>query len=180
MKNFLKSPEEENFCYLIAKKGMTRDNAYREAFADHTSTYEEVRKRTQTLFRHEDIINRVNELRYDFYMGQAMSVDEIVTQMSQRMRLDLRQMFDRDGSFKDIHDLTQEQAMCIAEFQVEEIWSGRGDERVQIGTLKKVKLVDIKALWDMMLKKYGAYVSRLVVDNTDLSHIEEIVNEFKK
>ena len=70
--------------------------------------------------------------------------------------------------------------MCIAEFQVEEIWSGRGEEREQIGTLKKVKLVDIKALWDMMLKKYGAYVSRLVVDNTDLSHIEEIVNEFKK
>lgn len=46
---------------------------------------------------------------------------------------------------------------------------------MQIGILKRVRLIDKRAVSDQFLKKFGAYIDRKVIEVENLSHIEAII-----
>lgn len=59
-------------------------------------------------------------------------------------------LYDEDGQLKPIHELDEDAAAQIAGIEVEEIFTGRGEDRQHVGNLRKVKRWDkVKALQEL-------------------------------
>lgn len=55
---------------------------------------------------------------------------------------DRRALFNPEGGFKDIHDMTAEEAAMIQGIEVVELATGSGEKRKVVGHTKKVRLVN--------------------------------------
>lgn len=54
--------------------------------------------------------------------------------------MDPADAFDKDGhSLLNIHDIPEDARRCISGIDVEELWEGRGQDREQVGVVKKVR-----------------------------------------
>lgn len=90
--------------------------------------------------------------------------DEMVlNEIRQACRFDIRQLYNLDGTLKGIHELDPETARMVQTVEVDELFTGHGDQRRRVGESKKVKVYDrLKAL-EMTAKS-----RRLLVDKTEL------------
>jgi len=76
-----------------------------------------------------------------------VSSDRIITQIAKIAFSDPVEMFDENGAIKDMRDIPPAIRCCISEFTNTNIYEGRGEDRVVVGHLSKVKLHDsLKAL----------------------------------
>lgn len=169
--------KQEKFAQSIAYK------EYRfiwEAYAAHYNTknmsQNTIYQEACRLRADRKVAARITEIEAIIEQKSIATLEEILKALTARVRLDVRNMFDADGGFKFIHHLSAEEASMLQEFQVEELWSKDSDgNKVVTGELKKVKFVDIKSVWDMFMKKFGAYITTVNHQVDDLSHLEEII-----
>jgi phage terminase small subunit len=77
---------------------------------------------------------------------------------------DVRDMFDEEGKFLDVHKMPRRIRWAIASIEVEEIFAGRGEERSQVGVLRKVKIHDKRASQELIVKFAGKLKDRMEVD----------------
>lgn len=65
----------------------------------------------------------------------------------------LADCFDEDGKMLSVHDMPPECRAALSTVETDEIFAGRGEKRIQIGKMRKVKMADkLKAL--ELLGKY--------------------------
>jgi phage terminase small subunit len=168
--------KQEKFCQSVAHKEF---DFIWEAYATHYSTSKmsqnTIYQESCRLLANRKISARIQEIEKEIVSKSQKTLDDILIAMSRRLDINIKAFHNEDGSFKNVHELTDDEAMCINEFNTEEIWAGKGADRQQIGRIVKVKLIDMKSLWDMFMKKYGAYVTKLKVDTEDLSHLEDLL-----
>ncbi len=87
----------------------------------------------------EILIQRLNTLKLE---GQ-----EVVIELMKIAFVDIRPLFREDGTVKDINELNIYQQACIASVESVELFTGSGEDKVHIGTRKKVKFYNrLKAL----------------------------------
>lgn len=89
---------------------------------------------------------------------------------------DIGKLFDADGNLKPIEQIDEDTRRCIASIEVEELWDGKGETRVSIGRLKKLKLWDKNAALDKLFRYLALYKDPGTKDNP-VSHRVEIVYE---
>jgi phage terminase small subunit len=75
---------------------------------------------------------------------------------------DIAECYTQDGMLKNIHDIPKEARLALAGLESEELFTGRGADREQIGQTKKVKVWDKNKALDALDKHFGLY-------NADLS-----------
>ena len=63
----------------------------------------------------------------------------VLDEMARCAFFDVRKLFNADGSLKDILDLDPDTAAAIAGLEIESLFAGKGEDRIQIGTTNKVK-----------------------------------------
>ena len=66
-------------------------------------------------------------------------------------------LFREDGSMKPLSEMPPWARRCIASIEVQEIWEGSGEDRRQVGELKKIKLVDKSASLTALERMLGLY-----------------------
>lgn len=173
------SQKKEDFCrLLVSDSKMTKVDAMIQAYGLKVNTKEAremTMKRASLLSHRPDVLARLAEMREEQFQAQAVTVDEVLSLMSVRLRLDPRTLYKDDGSIKRMNEMTKEEAMCIHKFKVRQIF--RDGE--QIGEIIEIELIDLKGLWDMFLKKFGSYIKNVNVINKDLSHIQSILDGIK-
>lgn len=151
-----------------------------EAYSAHYSTANmsknSIYQESCKLLANPKVSQRVKEYEEEFAKKHQTTLEEVLIQMTNWIKFNPKSIHNPDGSLKGLDEMTDEEAECIQDFQTEEIWGGKGDARMQIGELKKVKIVDKVKLADMWLKKFGAYITKFKVENDDLEHIKDIVN----
>ena len=177
-------PKREKFAQLVAS-GQTYAEAHREAFpASRKWKMESVWVESSKLMSNPKVLQRVEELQEEYkdklIKSKKVDLEEILTKMSSAVRLDKRQYYDKEGNFKNMHDLTEDQAMCLQEIKTQEIYAGKEGEKVAIGRIVHIKSIDIKSLWDMFLKHFGAYMNEVEQSNETLQHIKDIIEAAKK
>lgn len=84
---------------------------------------------------------------------------------------DLREAFNANGTLKDIKDLPKSIARAIASVEVEDLFAGKGEERVHIGYTKKVKFWDKTKSIEMVMKNLGLLVERHVFQGVKLEDL---------
>lgn len=73
---------------------------------------------------------------------------------------DIRKLYDEHGNLKPIHELDDDTAAALAGIEVEEIYAGRGDEREQIGMVKKVRRYDKPKALELLGKHLALFPTR--------------------
>lgn len=89
-----------------------------------------------------------------------LSAERVLAELMRFAFADLRQAFDEQGRLRPIHELPEDVARAISGVEVEELFEGRGEERAQIGVLRKVKFWDKPRGLELLAKHLGLLVER--------------------
>lgn len=95
---------------------------------------------------------------------------------------DPRTLFNEDGSLIPIPNLPDDQAATIASFEQEELFEGRGKDKVQTGSLKKLKMWNKTEALSMLAKHFRIFeeapqtpqVNLVNLDTKDLKTLLEL------
>lgn len=68
---------------------------------------------------------------------------------------DIRKVIDIHSGIKSLQELDDHTAAAIASVEIEALYAGRGEERVQIGTTQKLKFWDKNSALEKLLKHLG-------------------------
>lgn len=135
---------------------------------------------TCKLLQNPKIALRIKEIQDQHRKRNEVTLDEVLKEMANWLRFDVKSIFKEDGSMKALHEMTDQESSSISQYEVVELFGNNGDGKVQIGYLKKVKLLDKRAVADMFLKKFGAYIEnhKVTVDNFD--YLDDLLHQIKK
>ena len=87
----------------------------------------------------------------------GLSVERTLKELARLAYADVRKLYDTEGNLIPIHQLDDDTAATIAGVDVEEIFVGRGEDRIQIGQIKKVKQHSKDRALDMAMKYHKLY-----------------------
>ena len=77
------------------------------------------------------------EVTKEFVLGELLTI----------AKLDLGDAYDASGNLKPVHEIPDHVRRAMAGLETDEIWAGKGEDRVLVGITKKVKFLDkIRAL----------------------------------
>lgn len=97
------------------------------------------------------------ELRAKARNGLDLTFERLTHEVARGAFFDPRRLANEDGSPKALHELDDDTASAIAGIDIEETYTGRGEDRENTGRVLKYRLVDRKAFVDMGLKVIGGY-----------------------
>ena len=167
--------KQENFCQLVSE-GNTYADSYREAYPVSKKWKDRaVWVTSSELMTNGKVLVRVQELREEIRKRNQATLDGVLIEMASWLKFDPIEMFDEHDALKTIHQLPESIRKSIASFEVVELFENIDKEKIKVGELKRVKLVDKRATADMFLKKFGAYITNLNVKTDDLSHLSDLL-----
>jgi len=143
----LKNQNHETACQQYILNGGDQSAAFRIAYP-HSLTWKDktVWSKASTLFSTEKVQERVRELQEtvakiaqdkfnvdaQYVLGRHLEIDQ----------MDLLDILQDDGSLKPVREWPKVWRSFISGMDVAELFEGRGDERVMVGLLKKIKWPD--------------------------------------
>jgi phage terminase small subunit len=77
---------------------------------------------------------------------------------------DIGQAFGPDGGLLPLTEMPEDVRRALAGVEVEELWEGRGDERAQVGELKKIRLLPKVEALTLAYRRLGLLKDKLEVD----------------
>jgi len=87
----------------------------------------------------------------------GLSIDRVLLEVARLSTFDIRKLFKEDGSLKHITELDDDTAAAVASVEEYREYSGRGEDREQVGTTTKVKVFDKNAALEKAMKTLGLY-----------------------
>jgi phage terminase small subunit len=87
---------------------------------------------------------------------------------------DPAQVVDADGKLKALKEMTPDVRRAIASVEIEELFDGRGENRVQIGVLHKVKFWDKPKALELIAKHLKMLTDRVEHDVSSMT-LEQII-----
>lgn len=105
---------------------------------------------------------------------QEWMFERLIQELQSIATLDVKELFGDDGRLLPIDQWSQAARASVVGVEVFEEYEGRGDERVQTGWNKKVKLADkLKAL-ELIGRNLGAWKDK--VEHTGTLTLEDIIS----
>lgn len=153
------TPKQERFCQEIVK-GQSQADAYRVAYKPKRMSKKTVIEKASRLMRRGNMKARVIELTAPVIAQTRLTAERWQLELDRCALGDVRKMFDTHGNPLDIHALGDDEAPCVAGFEILEEFEGRGADRTPIGYTRKYKLVDKLRALELAGKTRGYYVEK--------------------
>lgn len=104
--------------------------------------------------------DRQTRFEISMHAGGQFTVQRIIKEFKRLAFVDIRTIYDDDGSLKPIKEWPSEVAAAISSIESDELFSGSGGDKIQVGVTKKVKLESkLKAL-ELLGKNLNMFVDR--------------------
>jgi phage terminase small subunit len=94
-----------------------------------------------------------------------LTVERIDQEIARLAFSDKRKLYRPDGTLKAPHEWDDDTAAAVAGVEVSELWEGHGEDREQVGVVKKVKVWDKPAALTLAARRLA-----LLRDKTDDEH----------
>jgi phage terminase small subunit len=107
------------------------------------------------LLRKHEIAIALKEAQRQRAARVEITQDRVLQEVARLAFLDYRKFVNDDGSVKPIHELDDDTAAALAGLDVFEEFEGRGEDRVQIGFTKKLKVFDKKGALELLMRHMG-------------------------
>lgn len=96
------------------------------------------------------------------YMAKLeFGVDKTLEFVARMAFFDPKDLFEDDGSLKQIKDIPIEARTVLAGLEVTELFEGEGEQKHAFGLLKKVRLSDRKGALDMLMRYHALYKDKV-------------------
>ncbi len=66
-------------------------------------------------------------------------IESVLAEFRIIAHMDPAECLNSEGGVKSLADMSIEARKCISAIEVEEIWAGRGEDKIQVGELKRIK-----------------------------------------
>tara|TARA_R110001606_G_scaffold398055_1_gene576184 strand:- start:876 stop:1397 length:522 start_codon:yes stop_codon:yes gene_type:complete len=165
------TPKQEKFCQEYVKTG-NKSEAYRLSYSTKNQSKKSINENASRLSKEIKVLSRITQLQKELAERNKMDIDECVQKLSAMARFDLLDLYNEDGTLKNLSDIPVESRMAIESLDVDEIRV----EGAVIGHTKKVKLSSRRSNIIELMKHLGGYEkdnnqkgisARLIVDKSD-------------
>jgi len=102
-----------------------------------------------------------------------ITADRVLAEAAHAAFLDPISLFADNGSLLPLSQMPESARRAIAGIEVEEIWDGKGDDRVLVGYLKKIKLVSKEGTLTLTGRHLKMFTDKL--DVTMKRSLEDLV-----
>lgn len=155
------TPKQERFCAEYLANGL---NATRAAIAaGYSPNGAEVT--ASQLLRNPKVAAKVSEKSTKALAKVDFSVDRTLEYVSRLAFFDPADLFEDDGSLKQMKDIPAPARTVLAGVEVTELFDGsQGEQKHAIGLLKKVKLADRRGALDMLMRYHSLYKDKVEVE----------------
>jgi phage terminase small subunit len=144
------------FCeeYLIDLNG--RAAAVRAGYSEKTA-----RVMAQQNLEHPAVVEHLNKLIKQRSERTQITADTVITETARLAFADLRKLFDENGGLLPVQQWPDDTAAAVASVEIDELFEGFGENRIQVGHTKKVKLWDKPRSLEMLGKHLKLWVERM-------------------
>lgn len=146
------TPKKEVFCaeYIIDFNGSQA--AIRAGYSERSS-----RVIAHEMLSDPMVSERVQQLIAERSQRTEITADRVLREVARIGLSDVRRLFTKTGTMKPIHELDDDTAAAVASVEVMEEFSGRGEDRVLVGHVKKIKLWDKNSAAEKLMKHLGLF-----------------------
>jgi phage terminase small subunit len=162
------SVDEERFCQEFVSCNI----AVRAALRVWPSySYDYASTKAERLMKKDEIKLRIQQITEEHKERYGLTDPKVLKRLAAIALFDRRTLHKEDGSLKQIHELTEEEAAAITEIESVELFDGRGEDRHAIGLVRKVKFADPKGAIELagkhlkLWKEAGSDGNPIVVVN---------------
>lgn len=106
-------------------------------------------------------------------MRGEVIIERILHELRRISVIDIRQAFTDSGMLKAVRDIPQDVASVISRLEVTELYEGRGEDRQQVGVLKRLWFTDKLKAIELLMRKHRLLFADVKIEGT-LS-LEELV-----
>lgn len=147
--------KQRQFCaeYIVDLNGTQA--AIRAGYSAKTA-----RAIAQELLVKPEVVAKVQALMDERASRTQVTADRVITEVARLGFADLRKLFDDKGALLPVDQWPDDIAPAVSSVEVDELFEGFGDNRVQVGYTKKVKLWDKGKALEMLGRHLKLFVDR--------------------
>lgn len=147
--------KQRRFCaeYLVDLNATQA--AKRAGYSDKTA-----RVTAQELLTTTKVVAHLQQLMDERAQRTQVTADRVITEVARLGFADLRRLFDDKGALLPVQEWPDDVAAAIASVEVDELFEGFGENRVQVGYTKKVKLWDKGKALEMLGRHLKLWIDR--------------------
>ena len=162
--SFKWTPKREEYCRQFIVDFNQTQAAIRAEYAPSGAG-----KEAHKLMQESEIQLRIAELMEARNERTETTADWVLQRLRAMADADIADVFDESNGLKPVKEWPLIWRQMATGLEVVELFEGRGDEREQIGLLKKMKTMRSEKLYDMLGKHVDvqAFKERVEVDATD-------------
>jgi len=150
-------PKEERFCQEFIVDNNSTQAALRAEYGGKNKNAKVASVQAARLLAKDRVRDKIAELKKAQFKRLEIESDTLLKEALRIATADVGLAFNLDGTLKVIHDIPEDVRRAISGFEVEELFAGRGGNRKQIGTLKKVKFWSKDSNIETLMKHKGLF-----------------------
>lgn len=167
----LRDPKRELMCKVYVLEGLNKTDSYLRAHPsaktkkrtiNSTRAYE-IFKEPRTAARVAELVEYKEETAKKEFQVDAAYVLRRLVDLD---RMDVADIMDGDGALKPVKEWPLLWRQFIIKFDVEELFAGRGDERLNIGLLKKIQWPDKVRILELLGKHINVGAFKETLEHT--------------
>ena len=109
--------KQEAFSQAVAS-GETYAEAYRIAYEPGINTkVESIWVMSSRIMSDVKVQSRIKEIQEENRKRNQVTLDEVLKELSEWLRFNVKTIFNTDGTMKQIHEMTDQEAACIASYE---------------------------------------------------------------
>lgn len=126
-----------------------------------------------------NIQERLSELYEERRQKVKVESDEVLLELIQIAKSDIVELFQDNGTVKEIKDIPASFRRCISSVEINETFEHEGNTKVWTGYTKKVRLWDKTKALDMLCRHLGLFNDKITA-TIKVKTIEDLINEKEK
>jgi phage terminase small subunit len=156
VEDYYYTPKMEAFAQAYVRLG-NMSEAYRSAYNATKMKPSTIGVKASIMLMEDKFRVKVEAIRRELAIRNEITLDEVVNDLARMSRFDIAELYDEDGDLKNIHDMPKEARQMISSMDIEAIYETRGDQRIQIGNTKKIKLNNRLDVLEKLMKYFDGY-----------------------
>lgn len=142
-------PQVLKFCveYIVDRKGGP-------AWVRAGGSAKSADSQASRLLRNAKVKAEINRLIKEQEERTKLNGDRVLKELWLLGTVDISEAYDDDGAIKKLKDMPETVRRAIAGVEVEELFEGSGENRIQVGFTSKVKLFDKPRCLEMLAKHF--------------------------
>lgn len=161
------SPKQECFCQEYLKDLNATQAAIRAGYSEHTAQEQSSRLLSKAIIK-----ERIDALMQKREKRTEITADKILYELYRLATADVTQAFDEMGQLKPLKEIPEDLRRSISGLEVNEIFSGQGEDKVATGLAKKVRFWDKPKALELLGKHLKLFAERFEHSGPDGKPIE--------